>query len=140
MKKRRFVLMWAIRASAMVAVVFGLLTIKAGGSVLFGDGSAARAAGHYVGFIVWFNFLAGFAYVAAGIGLWLKRRWAAWLALGLAAMTVAAFAIFGLYVASGGAFEMRTVWAMTLRSAIWISIGLLACRAIGCGRKDAANG
>lgn len=134
MKKPEVVLMWTLRASAIVAVVFGLLTIKSGGSVLFGDGSAARAAGNYVGFIVWFNFIAGFAYVAAGVGLWLKRRWANWLALGLAATTVAAFAIFGLYVASGGAFEMRTVWAMTLRSAIWISIGLLACRAIGCRR------
>ena len=127
--------MWASRVCAIVAVVFGLLTIKAGGSVLFGDGSAERAAGNYVGFIVWFNFLAGFVYVAAGIGLWLKRLWATWLALGLAATTVAAFAIFGLYAASGGAFEMRTVWAMTLRSAIWISIALLACRSIGCGRS-----
>ena len=134
MNKPEVVLLWVLRASAIVTVVFGLLTIKSGGSVLFGDGSAARAAGNYVGFIVWFNFIAGFAYVAAGIGLWLKRRWAAWLALGLAATTVAAFAIFGLHVASGGAFEMRTVWAMTLRSAIWISIGLLACRAIGCRR------
>lgn len=134
MKKPEVVLMWALRASAIVAVVFGLLTIKSGGSVLFGDGSAARAAGNYVGFIVWFNFLAGFAYVAAGIGLWLKRSWATWLALGLAATTVVAFATFGLYVANGGAFEMRTVWAMTLRSAIWISIGLFASRAIGCGR------
>ena len=133
-------LRWAIRACAIVAVVFGLLTIKAGGSVLFGDGSAARAAGHYVGFIVWFNFLAGFAYVTAGIGIWLKRRWATWLALGLAAATVAAFAIFGFYVVSGGAFETRTVRAMTLRSAIWISIGLFACRVIGCGRPGAANG
>jgi hypothetical protein len=135
MKKSEVVLMWALRASAIVAVVFGLLTIKSGGSVLFGDGSAARAAGHYVGFIVWFNFLAGFAYVAAGIGLWLKRSWATWLALGLAATTVVAFATFGLYVTNGGAFEMRTVWAMTLRSAIWISIALLACRSIGCGRS-----
>ena len=134
MKKQGIVLRWAIRACAIVAVVFGLLTIQAGGSVLFGDGGAARAAGHYVGFIVWFNFLAGFAYVAAGIGLWLKRRWATWLALGLAATTVAAFAIFGLYVASGSAFEMRTVWAMTLRSAMWISIGVFACRAIGYRR------
>jgi len=134
MKKPGIALMWASRVCAIVAVVFGLLTIKAGGSVLFGDGSAERAAGNYVGFIVWFNFLAGFVYVAAGIGLWLKRLWATWLALGLAATTVAAFAIFGLYAASGGAFEMRTVWAMTLRSAIWISIGLLACRAIGCRR------
>ncbi len=33
---------------------------------------AARvAAGNFVPFVVWFNFLAGFVYVAAGVELWL---------------------------------------------------------------------
>tara|TARA_R110002110_G_scaffold239506_1_gene455438 strand:- start:59 stop:493 length:435 start_codon:yes stop_codon:yes gene_type:complete len=36
-----------------------------------------RSAGHYGPFVVWFNFLAGFAYVVAGFGLWFRRRWAA---------------------------------------------------------------
>ena len=76
---------WFIRAAAVVAVVFGVATIRAGGSVLFGDG--AQAAGNVVGFVLWFNFLAGFAYVAAGAGLWLRRRWSAQLALTIAAAT-----------------------------------------------------
>jgi hypothetical protein len=67
-----------IRAAALVAAVFGVLTIVSGGRVLFGDGAAA--AGSYVPYIVWFNFVAGFAYVAAAIGLWLRRPWAAGLA------------------------------------------------------------
>ena len=103
-------------------------TIRAGGSVLFGDG--AQAAGNVVGFVLWFNFLAGFAYVAAGAGLWLRRRWSAQLALAIAAATVLVFAAFGVHVAAGGAFEVRTVWAMTLRSVVWILIALLALRAI----------
>ena len=119
---------WFIRAAAVVAVVFGVATIGAGGSVLFGDG--AQAAGNVVGFVLWFNFLAGFAYVAAGAGLWLRRRWSAQLALAIAAATVLVFAAFGIHVADGGAFEMRTVWAMTLRSVVWISIAMLALPAV----------
>ncbi len=119
--------LWLMRAAAIVAVVFGLATIKAGGSVLFGDG--AQAAGRIVGFVLWFNFLAGFAYVAAGAGLWLLRRWAALLAAAIAASTVLVFAAFGVHVALGGPFEARTAWAMTLRSVVWVLIALLALNA-----------
>lgn len=124
-----------VRAAAVVAVVFGVATIRAGGSVLFGSG--AQTAGNVVGFVLWFNFLAGFAYVAAGVGLWLRRRWSAQLALAIAAATVLVFAAFGIHVADGGAFEVRTVWAMTLRSVVWISIAMLALPAI---KREAAAG
>lgn len=60
---------WVIPVS-LFAILFGLLTLKEGGFVLFFDGPAREAAGSYVPFVLWFNFSAGFAYVAAGIGLW----------------------------------------------------------------------
>jgi hypothetical protein len=123
-----------MRAAAIVAAVFGIATIRAGGSVLFGDG--AQAAGNVVGFVLWFNFLAGFAYVVAGAGLWMRRHWSMQLALAIAAGTVLVFGAFGIYVAAGGAFEARTAWAMTLRSVVWILIALLAFRAIK--RDDSA--
>lgn len=130
-------MLWPLRIAAILAVVFGVLTVKAGGAVLAG-GEAARAAGRVVPFVLWFNFLAGFAYVVAGVGLWFRRRWAAWLAVGLAAATLATFAAFGVHVATGGEFEPRTVWAMTLRSAAWVVIAALACRALGCRRQAAS--
>ena len=119
---------WFMRGAAIVAAVFGVATIRAGGNVLFGDG--ARASGNVVGFVLWFNFLAGFAYALAGAGMWLRRRWSAQLALAIAAATVLVFGAFGVHVAAGGAFEARTAWAMTLRSAVWILIALLAFKAI----------
>jgi hypothetical protein len=125
---------WFVRVAAIVAVVFGAATIRAGGSVLFGDG--AQAAGNVVGFVLWFNFLAGFAYVVAGAGLWMRRHWSVQLALAIAVATVLVFGAFGVHVAAGSAFEARTVWAMTLRSVVWILIALLAFRAIK--RDDAA--
>ena len=126
-----------MRFAALVAAVFGAVTIREGGSVLFGDG--ARTAGHVVGFVLWFNFLAGFAYVAAGIGLWYRTRWSVWLASALALGTVVIFGAFGIHVATGGAYEVRTVWAMTLRSVIWILIALLAYRLAEHGKAPGAG-
>lgn len=114
---------WSI---SLVAVGFGLLTIKEGGSVLLVDGAARRAAGHYVPFVVWFNFFAGFTYVIAGAGLWMQRRWAAWLAVAIAAATTLAFAAFGVHVYWGGAYELRTVAAMSLRTLVWAAIAAVA--------------
>jgi hypothetical protein len=119
-----------LRVAAVIGALFGLLTIREGGAVLFGNDAARVAVGHYVPFVVWFNFLAGIVYVVAGVGLWLRRRWAARVALGIAVATLAVFAAFGVHAATGGAFETRTVIAMTLRSAVWFVIAAIGWRAL----------
>ncbi len=58
---------WINSALSIVAVLFGLMTLKGGGGVLFGDEAARIAAGKYVPLLLWFNFLSGFVYIAAGI-------------------------------------------------------------------------
>lgn len=117
-----------LRGASVFAVLFGLLTLKEGGTVLFGNDAARSAAGAYVPWVLWFNFLAGFAYVAAGMALWRRLGWAAWLALGIGLATALVFAAFGLHVLTGGAFEARTVGAMALRTVVWLGIGTLALR------------
>ena len=119
-----------IRVIAVIAIVFGLLTIKEGGSVLFFDGASRVAAGNYVPFVLWFNFLAGFAYVIAGLGLWMRRRWAVWLAIVIAAATALTFAAFGAHVAFGGAWEKRTLVAMSLRTLVWAGIAFVTWRVL----------
>ena len=116
---------WAI---SLVAVGFGLLTIKEGGTILFGGEAARTDAGNYLPFVLWFNFVAGFAYVVAGAGLWMRQRWAVWLAVAIAAATALTFAAFGMHVYSGGAYEQRTVIAMSLRTLVWVAIGAIAWR------------
>lgn len=126
-KRQRGFRVWTI---SLVAALFGLLTIKEGGMVLFGDEAARTAAGNYVPFVLWFNFLSGFAYVIAGIGLWLQQRWAVWLAVAIAAAIALTFAAFGVHAYSGGAYEQRTVIAMSLRTLIWTVIATLAVQAV----------
>ena len=101
-----------------------------GGNVLFGDDAARRAAGAYIGFVVWFNFLGGFAYAAAGAGLWMRQRWAALMAFLIAGTTLLVFLAFGLQVAGGAAYELRTVAAMSFRLMVWLIIAWIAYRRI----------
>ncbi len=117
---------WWLRIAAGVAVVFGMLTIVSGGSALFGGPVARAVAGDAVLFVLWFNFLSGFVYILAGIGIAMGRRWAVTLSIGLAAAIAVVFALFGLHIYEGGAFEMRTVGAMSLRLVVWVAIGALA--------------
>lgn len=123
-------------AMALIAVAFGLLTIKEGGAVLFGDEVARASAGNFVSFVLWFNFLAGFAYVIAGAGLWRLQRWAVWLAIVIAVATLIVFAAFGSHILSDGAWEQRTLVAMSLRSLIWITIAATSAR---CFRQRHAS-
>lgn len=104
-----------LRVLAGIAIVFGLLTVFSGGRALFGDAQARAAVGHAVPFVLWFNFLAGAGYVAAGVALLRGQRWAPWLVAGLAAATGVVGVALGVHVLRGGAYEMRTIAAMGLR-------------------------
>ncbi|MDP3961557.1 MAG: hypothetical protein Q8Q26_16105 [Pseudorhodobacter sp.] len=118
-----------LQVAAAVARVFGLLTILAGGVVLYGGEAAQDAAGAVVPFVVWFNFAAGFAYVVAGFGLARRQRWGLVLALAILAGTALVAGGFALHVARGGAYEARTAGALALRLAVWLAIAAVAWRA-----------
>jgi hypothetical protein len=113
-----------------LALIFGLATLVEGGHVLFGGAEARAAAGDVVPFVLVFNFGAGFAYIAAGVGTFLGRTWAASVARLLALATLAVFIAFAVHVFTGGAFERRTMGAMTLRSLFWTVQALLLPRLI----------
>jgi len=123
LKNNRSIGIWLISA---VAVVFGLLTIKSGGSVLFIDGVDRQAAGNYVPFVLWFNFIAGFFYIIAGAGLWLQKQWAVRLSIVIVVTTLIVYAALGLFIFSGGLYETRTIMAMALRSILWAFIAIFS--------------
>jgi hypothetical protein len=128
---------WPLMVAAGVAVVFGILTVVSGGTALFGGPAAEAAAGNAVAFVLWFNFLSGFVYVLAGVGMAMGRRWALTLSITLAAAIAVVFALFGLHVYQGSAFEMRTVGAMSLRLLVWIAIAAVAARYTSVGETIA---
>lgn len=117
-----------LSGAGVLAVLFGLLTLKQGAAVLWGSEAARLAAGAFVPFVLWFNVLAAIAYVVAGVALWRRQAWSAWLALGIALATALVFAAFGLHLLTGGAYEMRTVAAMAVRTCFWLGVAALALR------------
>ncbi|WED27549.1 hypothetical protein L3V77_04755 [Vibrio sp. DW001] len=112
---------------AIVATAFGVLTVISGGSVLFIE-EKAQAAGHYVPFVVWFNFLAGFAYVIAGLGVGFRQRWAVWISVSIAILTVLILGLLGLHIMNGEEYELRTVLALIFRAMVWASVALFSYR------------
>lgn len=117
-----------------IAIAFGAATLLEGGNVLFGGPAARAEAGNVVPFVLMFNFGAGFAYVAGGLSTLLNRGWSIWVARVVALSTLLVFAAFGVHVLSGGAHEMRTLIAMTLRSGFWVAQALLLPRVLEGGR------
>ena len=112
----------------IIAVLFAALTLFKSGGVLFGPQSARDAVGHFVPFVVQFNFVAGFFYLLAGIGIFLGRGWALGLSVLIAVATLITTGFFARHLAAGGAFEMQTVGALGIRSAFWIAVSLILWR------------
>lgn len=104
--------------AGVAAIAFGLLTLISGGSALFG----LVDMGAVVAFVLWFNFLAGFAYVIGGRLLMIGHRLALPVALTILIANAKVFAVFGWRVFVGDAFEARTVGAMTFRTAFWVAM------------------
>ncbi len=100
------------------------------GRALFGGAEAHAAVDNAVGFVLWFNFLAGFAYVLAGVGLFLQNRLAVWISLGILTSTALVGIAFGVHMLQGDAFESRIAGAMILRTAVWAVIAVVAFRYI----------
>ncbi len=117
---------WVFRTLGLVAILFGLLTLKSGGLVLFVDGTDRAAAGNYVPFVLWFNFISGFFYIIAGVGLMRQYRWSGFLSAVIALAILLVFLALGYYISQGGAYESRTVGAMVLRSTVWSTIALIS--------------
>lgn len=110
------------RAAAIAAAVFGVATIVSGAATLFGAQEVRAAAGAVVQFVLWFNFLAGFAYLAGAYALYRGRYWALGAAAAIAAATAIVAIAFTVYTVSGGAFSWRTPGALLLRFGFWMAI------------------
>ena len=108
--------------TSLVALIFGAMTVFAGGTALFGGAGVQEAVGDAVPFVLWFNFLAGFAYMLAGWGLWTSRPWAPGLAGAICLATLGVLAAFLVHMFGGAPYEPRTLGALILRAGVWAGI------------------
>jgi hypothetical protein len=111
---------------AIIAVAFGALTLFSGGRNLFDDAVIATA-GNTIPFVLWFNFLAGFAYIFAGYLLWKWKLCGVRLSAVIAGATLLVFLAMGIYVIQfDGLYNAKTVGAMVIRSSVWLLIAVLS--------------
>lgn len=109
------------RFTSLVAAVFGLATIVAGGRVLLGSDP---------GYIVLqpllaYNTVMGFAYVGAGAVIWRNVAQGRWFAGAIAFLNVAVLIVVVVTYRTGGSIAMQSVWAMTLRTVVWLALFLV---------------
>ena len=107
------------RPAAIAAAIFGVATIVTGAGTLFGP---EPTPGSVVLFVLWFNFLAGFAYLAGACALYRRLPWALGAAIAIAAATTLVALGFVVYTTAGGAFSWRTPGALLLRVGFWAAI------------------
>ena len=112
---------------AIVVAFFGGMTITSAGAVL-STNTGATLAGDAVPFVVWFNFLAGFFYIAAALGVWRGAYWGVFLPAGLFLAYLIMDGFLFQHILSGGAYESRTVYAMAFRTVLWLFITVTTYR------------
>lgn len=105
--------------AGIAAMLFGVVTLFEGGHMVFGGPEVWAAAGNVVPWVLYFNFTAGFVYVVTGLLAVTKHPGSAKLALGLAVANVLILVSLGIYAATGGLFETKTMAAMGLRTVFW---------------------
>jgi len=109
------------RALALLAIVFGLVTLAAGGSALLG----LRDPGYTVFMpLLTYNAIMGLAYVATGVAGWnsaAAARNGAWLIFLANAVMLGVVVWFHF---TSDEVAMQSVGAMSFRTALWLGLFL----------------
>lgn len=109
------------RIVAVIAILFGLASLAAGGSVL---------AGRDPGYLVYrpllvFNTIMGLFYVGGGVLAWRGAPAARTVAAGIVGGNALVLAYIVFLYRSGGGAAIDSVRAMVLRTSVWVVLLLL---------------
>lgn len=107
--------------AAVVALLFGALTVFAGGRVLLGadPGYAVLRP------LLVFNTVMGFAYLAAGVTIWRSLGAGRFAAAAIALLNLVVLAIVLALYSGAGNVAVESLRAMILRTAVWLLLFLL---------------
>jgi hypothetical protein len=112
--------------AAVIAVIFGLLTIFAGGSVITGLFGMREKEGHYILFVVWANFVCGILYLAAAYGFFKRKKWTLSILNLSFWILVAAFIAFLIWVINKEPYETKTFVALSFRMLLTLALAWVA--------------
>lgn len=113
-----------LKITAVVLLLFALLTLFLSGSVIFDLFGIREKEGNYVPLVVWANFISSILYLAAAYGLLKLKKWSVWLLVISVFILSAAFIGLRLHINTGGIYEAKTVNAMLFRIGLTILIAV----------------
>jgi len=104
------------RIVAAIAILFGLVTIVAGGRVLGGADPGYTA---FLPLLI-YNTAMGVVYVAAGVTIWRSLRWGRNAAGAVFALNLLVFVETVVLNRTGSGVAVESVRAMAFRTAMWL--------------------
>lgn len=104
-----------LTVSAVVSLLFGLITVFTSGSVLFDLFGVREQQGNFVPFAVTGNFLIGFLYLWVAYGFFKSKYWTPSLLFFVISALLVLFSAFLLHGFFGGIYESKTVYAFIFR-------------------------
>ncbi len=107
------------RIAAIIAALFGLATLIAGGRVLLGYSDPGYVV--YQPLLI-YNTVMGLAYVAAGALIWFDLPRGKIAALGIFFLNLLALAGVMLLFSRGGGIAVESVRAMVFRTSVWLAL------------------
>ncbi len=108
--------------AAVIALLFGIATLFAGGRVLLGSDPG------YVVFrpLLIYNTTMGVAYLAAGVTIWLSSIRGRYAAGAILLLNIIVLVGITLAYRSGAAVAVDSLRAMTVRTVVWLALFLAA--------------
>ena len=111
-----------VKIATGVALLFGLLTIFAGGSVIMDLFGMRAKEGEYVLFVVWASFLSGILYVFASYGFFKNKMWTKTILQFSIYILIAAFVVLIVWILQKEPYEPAIIVKLLFRIAL--SVGL----------------
>lgn len=130
MKKTTFII------AGIVSLLFGLVTIFEGGSVILDIPGARESHGDFIWFVVWANVICAFFYIASSYGFFKLKNWTKSLLKISIIILVLTFAGLLIWIFLKNPFEKKTVIAMTGRLIVTVILFIIAAKT---GKKKLAE-
>lgn len=93
--------------SAIILLIFALLTLFMSSSVIFDWFNIRAKEGNYVLSIVWINFICSFLYLLAVYGFVKSKTWIFYMLLSALVLLILGFVVLLFHIKNGGIYEAK---------------------------------
>ncbi|KMQ72668.1 hypothetical protein [Chryseobacterium koreense] len=103
-------------------IIFGLMTVIIGGSVIFDLFGMRAKEGNFVPIVVHINFICGFLYLLSAYAINTKKSWTLKpLAMALVLLILAWIGLWH-HIEENGLYEQKTIYAMAFRTILTLTL------------------